>query len=1184
LTGEDLGATLRQWRLEERLSQRDLALRMGFHEAVVASVERGERAPSAQYLDGFSAAVRLDRTRIEQMWQLYRHSPEPSAAASGVQEAAVCPYRGLLAFREQDSPLYYGRERAVRLVARKLEQAALVGIVGASGSGKSSAVFAGAVPRLRRTGPWEVVAFRPGGDPFAALGQALTGSPAPAGSHAHLASLIARRAESTRRPLLIVGDQLEELFTHGSDDALVADFLGALVSVVRSAALVQIKVLVTFRGDFYGHVLTHRGFSDALQDHIVHLPPMSRTELAQAITEPARVAGLKLDEGLAERVLDDAGTEPGALPLLEFALTRLWETRAGQTLTHEGYDRIGRLTGAITSRAEDVYRSLSAEQQYTARQLLIRLVQVARPEQDGNDARRRTPLRELSSLPRCESVVHALANARLVVTDATADGLATAELAHEAIIRGWGRLSGWLVEDRQFLLWQQRVRRWFDEWRLSADKHGALLRGSILEEAMRWMAAKGRESIAPDLLDYLDGSIHQHSIEKRRHALEQIDRLLTIRPADVPAQAAAFIDADPALRASLRERLESATPAECWRLRIALLPHDSAQAALLLDELARLRPDDLVPVRDMLHAEASTIIERLWRQALAAFEHAQGDELLCAAVLLAGFSPDDTRWDTVAPLVAGALIVQNQLTLRTFVDALRPARAHLLEPLYALYTDDKEHRAATHEVIATIVRDLAADNPDFLARMAAAAPLGGANEAFNALQHVVTPSAVAVLHQIAAEPAAQGSSERQRVLIGRRRCAALTTLLRLGEDVDLDDLLGEAADPELGTQFAYQARARGVPVETLVEQLEAVRAARARYYLLLSLRDYPINEIPPLVRERAVAEATRLRREDGHPGVHAAAAWSMRNLRVKSGLRDDDATRAAYDPTGERGWFTVDVEDTRMTFVVYRPGSFIMGSPADEAERSDYESPCQDTTLTRSFALARREVSRAEFEAFMRQTNTLGLPDIDEWSPLGTEPVVAPTWFESVRFALWYQVRATGDDPHGYPMLIFEPSSPSWMPDRAVGDFRLPTEAEWEYACRSGTTTAYSFGSDRSLLDRYGWFADNSGLKTHEPGLLRPNPTGLFNIHGQCWEWCLDWYAPYSGEPVTDPAGPREGDRKVLRGGCWNLGARYARSACRNAHIPPNRNYYISFRLALTVPEIDPTWTPDQPNPLPWSG
>lgn len=1190
MTGQDLGATLRQWRLDERLSQRDLALRMGFHEVVVAGVERGERAPSAQYLDGFAAAVRLDKTKIEQMWRLYRHSPQPGAAASAGRETAVCPYRGLLAFREQDSALYYGRERAVRLVARKLEQTALVGIVGASGSGKSSAVFAGAVPRLRRTGPWEVVAFRPGGDPFAALSQVLTGSPTRAGSRPNLASLIARRTESTRRPLLIVGDQFEELFTHCADDGRVADFLDALVSIARSAAMVQIKVVVTFRGDFYGHVLAHRGFSDALQDHIVHLPPMSRTELAQAITEPARVVGLKLDEGLTERILDDAGTEPGALPLLEFALTRLWETRVGQTLTHEGYDRIGRLAGAITSRAEDVYRSLSAEQQYTARQLLIRLVQVARPEQDGNDARRRTPLTELGSLPRSESVVHALADARLVVTDTTADGLPTVELAHEAIIRGWDRLSGWLVEDRQFLLWQQRVRRWFEEWRLTADRHGALLRGSILEEAMRWMAAKGRESIAPDLLDYLDGSIRQHRIERRRHALEQIDRLLSIRPVDVPSQAEAFLDADPALRTSLRERLDNAAPTERWRLRIALLPHDSTQADQLLDELARLSPDDLIPVRDALHPEADTFIDRLWQQALAAFEHARGDELLRAAVLLADFSPNDTRWSTVAPMVASALVIQNQLTLRTFVDALRPARARLLEPLYALYTDDREHRAAMHEVIATIVRDLAADNPDFLARMAAAAPLGGTKEAFSALESVVTPGAIAVLRQIAAEPAAPGASERQRVLAGRRRCAALAVLLRLGQDADLDVLLGEVADPELGTQFAYQAQARGVPVEVIVEQLRAARTPRARYHLLLALGDYPIAEIPPLVREQAGALVTGLRQHDGDPAVHSAAAWAVRNLRV---LRDDQTTRAAYDPTGERDWFTVDVEDTRTTFVVYRPGRFTMGSPADEAERSDYESPRQDTTLTRSFALARREVARAEFETFMQQANATGLPNIDEWSPLGSEPVVAPTWDEALAFALWIQARIEGRDAwekYGLGSRQVFPMVGAWMlgaelriPER-VGEFRLPTEAEWEYACRSGTTTAYSFGSDRSLLERYGWFADNSGLKTHEPGLLRPNPTGLFNIHGQCWEWCLDWYAPYSSEPVTDPVGPDEGDRKALRGGCWNLGARYARSACRNAHIPSNRNYYISFRLALTVPEIDPAWSPDKPNPLPWSG
>jgi formylglycine-generating enzyme required for sulfatase activity len=233
-------------------------------------------------------------------------------------------------------------------------------------------------------------------------------------------------------------------------------------------------------------------------------------------------------------------------------------------------------------------------------------------------------------------------------------------------------------------------------------------------------------------------------------------------------------------------------------------------------------------------------------------------------------------------------------------------------------------------------------------------------------------------------------------------------------------------------------------------------------------------------------------------------------------------------------------------------------------------------------------VTRSEFEAFMEDTGTLGLPNIDEWSPLGTEPVVAPTWFESVAYADWQSQRTTGHPPR-FPAMADQLDSPRVQlaidgRELLESAIRLPTEAEWEYACRAGTITAYSFGSDRSTLDAYGWYADNSGLKTHEAGLLRPNPGGLFNIHGQCWEWCLDWYAPYHDEPVIDPIGPESGDRKVLRGGCWNLGARYARSACRNAHIPSNRNYYITFRLAVTIPDVDPLWTPEMPNPLPWTG
>jgi transcriptional regulator with XRE-family HTH domain len=569
LAGQELGTTLRQWRLAARFTQRDLALRIGFHESAVASIERGERAPSAQYLDGVSAALHLEQARTELMWRLYRMDPgggqdggsgenggngglpaERGAAmdrrrAAEIAEAELAesigaasvgatgsaggvaaddggeedpPYRGLLAFREEDADLYYGRETAVGLVTRKLDQGPMVAIVGAAGSGKSSAVFAGVVPQLRRDGAWDVVAFRPGGEPVRALVEALGGHGDELG--AALPEL-ARERVAEGRSLLVVADQFEELFTHGASGGEIAELLEALIAIagagigadggagegsdvaeggggeaskgadagadsganVASAATDlagRIRVLVTFRGDFYGRMVAHRRFSDALQDHVVHLPPMELAELRQAIVEPARVSGLGLEEGLADRILEEAGAEPGVLPLLEFALTRLWETRTDPMLTHRGYERIGRLAGAISARAEEVYGALSPERQYTARQVLVRLVQVARPEEDGNDARRRTALAQLGGLPRVESVVQALADARLVVTD-DAPGGPTVELAHEAIIRSWDRLRGWLVEDRQFLLWQQRARQWFEEWRLAGRQRAALLRGPILD-------------------------------------------------------------------------------------------------------------------------------------------------------------------------------------------------------------------------------------------------------------------------------------------------------------------------------------------------------------------------------------------------------------------------------------------------------------------------------------------------------------------------------------------------------------------------------------------------------------------------------------------------------------------------------------------------------------------------------
>jgi formylglycine-generating enzyme required for sulfatase activity len=400
-------------------------------------------------------------------------------------------------------------------------------------------------------------------------------------------------------------------------------------------------------------------------------------------------------------------------------------------------------------------------------------------------------------------------------------------------------------------------------------------------------------------------------------------------------------------------------------------------------------------------------------------------------------------------------------------------------------------------------------------------------------------------------------------------------------------LFAASSDTELVAQLARAAPARDVPAAALVELLAGTTSAAARYALLVALGEYPVDGMDARLRGTLAEIVERLEAEDDDAGVHSAAEWYGRRLKERAQGSQGAAPRAAYDPTGRRGWFTAEVGRSRLTFSVFRPGSFLMGSPEDEAGRTENEGPAQETRITRSFALCRAEVTRGEFESFMARTKTYGLPEIDEWSAGAANPVVAPTWIEAMQFATWATATAIGKRLGiVYTFGLQEPARSRAflaLPDR-VGSFRLPTEAEWEYACRSGAGTAFGFGSDRSLLNRYGWFADNSGLRTHEAGLLRPGPTGLFTMHGQCWEWCLDWYGPYGEGPVTDPVGPLDGDRKVVRGGSWNLGARYARSASRDAHIPSNRNYNVSFRLALTVPEVDSGWTRARPNPLPWTG
>jgi formylglycine-generating enzyme required for sulfatase activity len=220
------------------------------------------------------------------------------------------------------------------------------------------------------------------------------------------------------------------------------------------------------------------------------------------------------------------------------------------------------------------------------------------------------------------------------------------------------------------------------------------------------------------------------------------------------------------------------------------------------------------------------------------------------------------------------------------------------------------------------------------------------------------------------------------------------------------------------------------------------------------------------------------------------------------------------------------------------PGKFMMGSPSGEIDRYDDEGPQHAVTISKGFWLGKYEVTKRQWKAVM-----------------GTEP--------------WKNKNYMSDDPDSPAVYVNWNDTQEFVKRlNAMGDvaFRLPTEAEWEYACRSGTNTAHSFGAGSSQLGDYAWWNGNGDSKgedyAHVVGLKLPNAWGLYDMHGNVWEWCQDWYGSYTSTSVTDPRGPEIGTHRVNRGGGWNRSARRCRSAHRFRYVPDDQNAYLGFRLA----------------------
>jgi class 3 adenylate cyclase/WD40 repeat protein len=401
-------------------------------------------------------------------------------------ESGQPPYRGLTSFEASDAEFFFGRERLLAEIVSRLAGTPLLGIVGPSGSGKSSVVRAGLIPGLAAgvlpgSERWTVALLRPGEHPVRELDRALWAAlPKPtleqvAKDAVPLVGLNAVLGDGER--LVVIADAFEETFTVCTDEQERAAFLGALIDAATDPRG-KVVVVLAIRADYYGRCADNARLADLLAANHVLVGPMSADEYRRAIVQPALRVGTTVEPELVDNLVAEVLGEPGALPLLSTTLLELWDHRDGRTMRRETYLATGGVRGAVARLADAVYGGFDPNQQAIVRSIMLRL---AGPGEGESAVRRRVPLSEFDAErnPDVAGVLEVLANRRLVTIS---DG--TVEVAHEALLREWPRLQVWLEEDREGRRLRQHLIVASREWVDRGKDPGELYRGARLSAAL----------------------------------------------------------------------------------------------------------------------------------------------------------------------------------------------------------------------------------------------------------------------------------------------------------------------------------------------------------------------------------------------------------------------------------------------------------------------------------------------------------------------------------------------------------------------------------------------------------------------------------------------------------------------------------------------------------------------------
>ena len=457
----------------------------------------------------------------------------------------ICPYFGLSFFTELDAEFFFGRQQVVeRLLESLKREPRFLAVLGPSGCGKSSLIRAKLIPELRRgavpgSDRWGIIVARTADQPLEQL--------VAQGLQAQSIGLLEavkkwQEANSDKTRLVLILDQFEETLV-ACPDQLCQSFIYQLSSLLDSP--LPVTIIIVMRDEFYSRFVKQASnLLTWLEMGLVNIPStIDKDELVVMVQEPARVVGLEFETGLAEDCVNDVlKIAPGerdrigqstALPLLEFALTQLWERRSEGVLTHEAYKFVGGVTGCLAQWADQAYSSLDKELRPLVRCVLMSLVHLGDESQGVPDSKRQRPLSDLCGKVKDREMVHRvvdnLAGERLLTTSFDKkSGQEIVDIIHDALIREWGQLQQWLKEDRVFLLWSQGVdegaRAWIGTDPANPEKRddGRLMHGRVLEEAEDRLKERGTE-LSKEQSEFIHASLDLRDKERAERERENAE-------------------------------------------------------------------------------------------------------------------------------------------------------------------------------------------------------------------------------------------------------------------------------------------------------------------------------------------------------------------------------------------------------------------------------------------------------------------------------------------------------------------------------------------------------------------------------------------------------------------------------------------------------------------------------------